>query len=285
MMKVYDCFIINNELLLLELRLKELYDVVDYFVVVESTHSFQGNVKPLHIKENWNSFEQWEDKIIHIVVEDMPNNGNPWHNEHHQRNSILRGLSDADDNDLIIISDCDELIRPSIIEDMRKNQRDVYGLRVPYFNFRFNYVLINHWESYHVWMTAGRKALIKSPEKFRSNRMQLNTLNYCSDNGKTKIYEHAGWHFTYLGDNDWIKDKLKSFAHSELNKPEILNLIDVDTMMTKGVGFNPLDSRKFTPVLLDDYFPKTLLDNNQHYSKFIVGNAQMSIKNILPRMI
>ena len=284
-MRIFDCFIFNNELDLLKLRLNELFNLVDYFVIVESTHTFQGNVKPLHLKEHWSSLEQFKDKIIHVIVDDMPNNGNAWHNEHHQRNCILRGLTKATDFDLIIISDCDEIIRPSIINDMRNNPRDIYGLRVPYFNFKFNYLLINHWESYHVWMTAGRKHLIQSPEKFRSNRMQLNSLNFNADNGRTKIYEHAGWHFTYLGNNDFIRNKLQSFAHTELNKQEILQQIDVETMISKNLGFNPLDPRKFTAVKLDNYFPETLIKNKIEYSKYILDYALQPAINFLPRQI
>ena len=85
-MKIYDCFIFRNELDLLEIRLTELYNQVDYFVVVESTHTFQGAPKELILQNNWSRFQQWHDKMIHIVVDDMPLLGDAWQNEHHQRN-------------------------------------------------------------------------------------------------------------------------------------------------------------------------------------------------------
>lgn len=269
-MKIYDCSLFRNELDLLELRLRELYDHVDKFVIVEATHTFQCEPKELVLKNNWERFAQWHDKMIHVIVDDMPNTGDAWANDFHQRNSIARGIVDADDDDLIIICDGDEILRPEVIDDMRKNPRDLYGFRTPYFNFKFNYMLVDNHESYCVWITAGKKKFIGNPEDFRARRFQLTTLDYEYDDGRVKMYEHAGWHFTYMGDTEWIKTKLKSFAHTELNKPEVLEQINVEEMMDKGVGFNPLDSRPFVKVALDDYFPKTILENKERYKDFII---------------
>jgi hypothetical protein len=269
-MKIYDCSLFRNELDLLELRLKELYNHVDKFVIVEATHTFQCEPKELVLKNNWERFAQWHDKMIHVVVDDMPNTGDAWANDFHQRNAIARGLVDADEDDLVIICDGDEILRPEVIDNMRNNPRDIYGFRTPYFNFKFNYMLVENHESYCVWITAGKKKFIGNPEDFRAKRFQLTTLDYEYDDGRIKMYEHAGWHFTYMGDTEWVKNKLKSFAHTELNKPEILAQVNVDDMMEKGVGFNPLDPRPFVKVALDDYFPKTILSNKERYKDFIV---------------
>ena len=269
-MKIYDCSLFRNELDLLELRLKELYNHVDKFVIVEATHTFQCEPKELVLKNNWERFAQWHDKMIHVVVDDMPNTGDAWANDFHQRNAIARGLVDADEDDLVIICDGDEILRPEVIDNMRNNPRDIYGFRTPYFNFKFNYMLVENHESYCVWITAGKKKFIGNPEDFRARRFQLTTLDYEYDDGRVKMYEHAGWHFTYMGDTEWVKNKLKSFAHTELNKPEILAQVNVDDMMEKGVGFNPLDPRPFVKVALDDYFPKTILSNKERYKDFIV---------------
>lgn len=278
-MKIYDCSLFRNELDLLEIRLNELYHHVDYFVVVESTQTFQGEPKELVLKNNWDKFSKWHDKIIHIVVDDMPNTGNAWTKEFHQRNAISRGLVDADDDDIVIVCDVDEILRPETIDDMRANPRNIYGFRTPYFNFKFNYMLVDDKESYCVWVTAGRKKFIGQPESFRTKRFHLNSLAYEYDDGQTKLYEHAGWHFTYLGDTEWIRTKLKSFAHAELNKEEILAKVDVDAMIKLGVGFNPLDQRPFVEVALDDYFPKTILNNQDRYQNYIISGDLDPIKN------
>lgn len=281
-MKIYDCSLFRNELELLEIRLNELYDVVDHFVIVESTHTFQNEPKELVLKNNWDKFAKWHDKIIHVIVDDMPNTGNAWHNDHHQRNSILRGLVDADDNDIIIIGDGDEILRPEVIMDMRNNPKDTYAFRTPYFNFKFNYMLVDNHESYCIWVTAGRKKFIGKPEDFRGQRFFIHDRTpYEYEDENFKIYEHAGWHFTYLGDTEWVKNKLKSFAHTELNNDEVLSRIDVEDMMNRGVGFNPLDTRPFVKVALDEYFPKTILNNKEKYKHYIIEGDLDPISSFL----
>src|SRR3989344_1716902 len=83
--KIYDCFTFFNELDLLDLKLHELADHVDKFVIVESTVTFQGNPKPLYFQENKQRFAPFLDKIIHVVVSDTPTEGSAWDREHYQR--------------------------------------------------------------------------------------------------------------------------------------------------------------------------------------------------------
>jgi beta-1,4-mannosyl-glycoprotein beta-1,4-N-acetylglucosaminyltransferase len=70
-MKIIDCFTFYNELKLLEYRLNILYNIVDYFIIVEANQTHQGKSKKLYYNENKNRFEKFQDKIIHIVV-DLP---------------------------------------------------------------------------------------------------------------------------------------------------------------------------------------------------------------------
>jgi beta-1,4-mannosyl-glycoprotein beta-1,4-N-acetylglucosaminyltransferase len=91
-MQIIDCFTFFNELKMLELRLTELNDVVDYFVLVESTKTFSNNDKQLFYKENKHLFEKFNDKIIHIIVDEFPE-GDNWSREVYQRNAIQRGLN------------------------------------------------------------------------------------------------------------------------------------------------------------------------------------------------
>ena len=75
-MKVFDSFIFFNELELLEMRLNILNDVVDYFVLTESPFTVSGNEKPLYYQENRDKFYKWNDKIIHNITEEIPNDFN-----------------------------------------------------------------------------------------------------------------------------------------------------------------------------------------------------------------
>ena len=67
-MKIYDCFPFYNELDLLDLRLETLYDHVDHFVIVEATTTFQSKPKQLFLKDNWNRYAKYHDKMIHVMI-------------------------------------------------------------------------------------------------------------------------------------------------------------------------------------------------------------------------
>jgi len=117
--KIFDCFMFFNEVELLDLRLHTLYDHVDYFVVVEAIVAFQGDVKPLYFEREKNRFEKFFPKMIHVVVEDIPNRAGAWDLEHFQRNALRRGFGAAAPEDIIIISDADELLRPETVSALR----------------------------------------------------------------------------------------------------------------------------------------------------------------------
>jgi hypothetical protein len=107
---IYDCFPFFNELELLEVRLHELDGLVDKFVLVEATKTFPGHPKPLHFADNRERFSAFADKIIHVVVEDMPGGDGPrdhWVRDRFQRNAIGRGLLNCQPDDVIMVSDMD----------------------------------------------------------------------------------------------------------------------------------------------------------------------------------
>ena len=277
-MKIYDCFPFYNELDLLDLRLAELYDHVDHFVIVEATTTFQSNPKELYLKDNWDRYAQYHDKMIHVIVDDAPGDPDAWVNDIFQRNAIMRGIVNADDEDIIIVGDADEILRPETIDHMRANPKDIMGFRTPYFNFKLNYLLVNNVESYHVWSVACKRKYLEAPDAFRGTRFNLTQLPLDYEDETIRMYEHAGWHFTYLGDDEFIRNKIKSFAHTELNNDDVLSKINVEDMIKRGVGFNPLDLRPFIQVAVDDYFPKTVVDNIEKYQDRILSGPAKSAR-------
>ena len=93
-MQIFDCFMFHNEFDLLELRLKELYDYVDCFVIVGSDLSFTCREKPYHFEINKKRYDPWIDKIKHVKFKSF-GHAIPWNNEHDQRNAIMNALTDA----------------------------------------------------------------------------------------------------------------------------------------------------------------------------------------------
>lgn len=276
-MKIYDCFTFYNELELLELRLTELYNHVDYFVLVESNTTFTDKPKAFFFEENKNRYAKWLDKIIHVKVDDMPHSKNPWDNERFQRDQIMRGLVDADDNDLIIISDVDEILRPEAVDAMRNSQEDMFAMRMPLFNFKFNYMRVSA-GAYDIWGMAGRRHLFEyiAPDGFRAMRMQF--MGSVGLDRGCQIIEHGGWHFGYLGDAEWLRDKAQSFSHTEVNTPTFIAQIDPETSIAQRTdwGHNGVD--KYEVIKADAYLPKSI---NQ-YPNRILEEGTVSAFDILP---
>lgn len=285
-MKIYDCFTFCNEFDLLELRLRELYDHVDYFVLVEANKTFQNKDKELYFWKNKDQFLPWMDKIVHVPVVDMPVDTDTWGRERFQRDAIKGGIIGADLNDIIMIGDIDEIPRIETIATLRTSSQSIWGFRMPLFNFKFNYMMYTQ-DYYTVWSGAIRLGLLNSPEDFRRMRHVLNQcpLNFWDDN--VQIIEHAGWHFTYLGNEDFAKSKIQSFAHDETNRPDIIDQLDIEDSIRRGVGIiRTNEDYRFTPVAVDDYFPKTIINNLEEYKDKIINHINVTgARHYLPVML
>ena len=132
MTRVYDCFLFDSELDLLEHRLKELATVVDYFVIVEAATTFSGRSKPLVLKENLDRFRWCRQKIRRVEVAPLLGDGPEaaWEREAQQRAGILAGLRDARPDDLVMISDLDELPGREIVARMRETLTEPAALEM-----------------------------------------------------------------------------------------------------------------------------------------------------------
>lgn len=124
-MKLIDCFMYFDEDLVLDIRLNTLKDKVDKFIIAEATKNHAGEDKKLNFKiEN---FSKFRNKIRYIVIDDLPlsvkSPKKDWHENHardqFQRNAIERGYKEFDDEDLIMISDIDEIPNPKKIEEFK----------------------------------------------------------------------------------------------------------------------------------------------------------------------
>ena len=245
--KVYDCFIFFNELDVLEIRLNELYDHVDKFVLVESVETFRGNLKPLYYEENKQRFEKFADKIIHVIVNERRNSGNPWHTEAYQRNQIMRGLKDCQPDDTILISDADEIPRatslPEIYSSLYIEKKQYIQCEQPFYRYYLNARdYIAYWTG-----TVGTtyEILCKhSPEALRNNRR-----------GGYHTINNAGWHFTFMGGLEYVAKKLESFSHWEADVPEKKTLAFIYDYMRTYSAIVPIDHT----------YPKFVQDNIPYY--------------------
>jgi Glycosyltransferase family 17/Methyltransferase domain len=271
-MKVYDCFPFFNELDLLELRLQELWDTVDYFVIAEANSTFCSNPKPFNIELNFDRFKKYWSKIRYIMVTDMPRDPNPWVNEGFQRWALVRGLDDLQPDDLVIISDCDEIPRPSAIEFIKNDaeDHDRYQLCHPLFFFKLNYLrTIPDVHEDHGNIVATRGRVFTNPG---------NERGMFGDWPDCKRLHHGGWHFTYFGDNAQVITKIQNFSHQEENVPEVVNHINVEEMIRQKLGLKWTNSdERFEYVKVDEYYPKTITDNLDKWQHMIIAEETKSV--------
>ena len=134
-MKLVDCFLFYNELDLLKFKLKELNDIVDYFVLIESKYTFVGNEKELFYEKNKDMFTAYNHKIIHVIhdnnstlLEGDRKDGlpNAWSNEKEQRFYGTKGIQQLKlaDDDIIIISDLDEIADKNTLRRIKEDGLD-----------------------------------------------------------------------------------------------------------------------------------------------------------------
>jgi beta-1,4-mannosyl-glycoprotein beta-1,4-N-acetylglucosaminyltransferase len=253
-MKTYDCFTFFNELDLLDIRLNTLNDVVDYFVLVESkkTHTYKD--KPLYFLDNIKRFDKFKDKIIHIILNDLPSETNAWANENHQRNAISKGLTDCEDSDIIIVSDLDEIPNPEEIELIKTYIDDtmVFDFSQKLYYYYLNMLVIDNW-------TGSKLCTYSKFKSFSPQTLRMNNL------GNTLI-ENGGWHFSYMGNEESIIYKLESFAETQLNTEEIKN--NIQARLNQGLSIFD-ENKQFRCVDFDLTYPKYILNNLEKFNHLI----------------
>ena len=228
--KIIDCFTFYNELDLLNYRLNILDDYVDYFILVEATHTHTGHEKKLYYDENKELFEKFKDKIIHVIVDDFPckypttTRQVALENEILQRNCIQRGLDKLllNDIDVITLSDLDEIPNPELLRQVKTNQREITSscLKMDMYYYNLNCKSVG-WNA----------AKIISYKEFKS----IQSCQYLRETVTDNIIENGGWHLAYFGDTEFIKTKLQSFAHCEFNTDYIKDNLENQVKLHKDL--------------------------------------------------
>jgi len=257
-MKIYDCFTFFNELEVLTIRLEELWDTVDYFVLAESTLSHSGNPKELHFDNNKDKFEKYMSKIRHIIVDDMPNTPDSWVRERFQRKAIERGLYDMEPEDIVIVSDMDEIPRAEAVQMVRDDENDYerYIFTIPMFQYKINNMKwFDRASQPNIMVTRGR--VFTNPQHEREI-----TFPWIPKPADIVFIDHAGWHFTYFGDDANAIIKLQNFAHTEANRKDLIEKHNINWMVDNKYGHHGINHHeRYDIVQVDDYFPKYITDN------------------------
>jgi len=285
-----------DEDIVLDVRLNYLNEYVDKFVIVESRYNHKGEKREPQF--NIENFSKFKEKIIYLLINDEPNNikditdnlngekktgrfiMNALRRENFQRNFIYKGISQASDNDWIIISDLDEI--PDLKNyDLKKSELPLIFFKQLMIYYKFNLVLKNYsW----IGSKACKKKNLISPQWLRNIKdrsypwWRLDTLFSKSKYNKIMIIENGGWHFSYIKNASDIEKKLKSYLHHReydlnpvgvknikemiINKKTIYNL-KVDSKLNKFDDGNKLE--KIDINLLPNY----ILKNKNKFSEWI----------------
>ncbi len=228
-MKIYDCTTFYSEDMMLDLRFNILNQYVHKFVVVESTFSHSGNKKKLNF--DINNYPKFKDKIIYKVIDYEPDNLHKITDEKtfylKRINSLKRielsynfmknAINEADDNDLIILSDNDEI--PNLnSETFKKSKKDLIIFKQLFFYYKFNLL-------YELMPWFGSRACKKKNLKSFSWLKNIKNKKYpfwridayFSELKKTNvdIINDGGWHFTNVKSPEEIYEKMKNFGHHD----------------------------------------------------------------------
>ena len=270
-MKIFDCFSYWDEDLLLEIRFNILNEFVDHFVIVEGNKTWQNNPKKL--KFDIKKFKEFEKKIIYIPVEDLPDGNNPYIRENFQRNAISRGLVKAQDEDLIIISDLDEIPDPKKIKLFKSKMRFAV-FRQLHFYYKINLQSQKNpfWHGSRICV----KKYLKSPQWLRNLKFKKRPFWRLDKLRLNNIIKDGGWHFCNLKEPEEILYKYKNLCETDdphIFKEKIdekyLDLDEVKKRIKNGLDIIGRDE-KYRPINLDERFPEYILDKKKELSKWII---------------
>ena len=256
-----------NESDILELRLNILNPVVDKFVILEARKTFIGKEKPLNFDPV--RFAKWKDKIVYHIIDeptdeewqrakDSPNTGageHWWVREFCQKESMLKALEFCDDDDIVFISDLDEIWNPKILSDNwfflgDKICRPIQTAYHYYLNNRSDQD-INGW-------VGTRFATYKTVKRCGVNHLRTESMH-----PSLKI-PYGGWHFTFCGGADKIKEKVENYGHQEY-RPALSN---VDQALALNVDFL---NRGFKLWKDESELPEYILNNKDKWKHLLLA--------------
>lgn len=260
---IYSTFTFNGEYDLLEIHLSVLSPFVDKFVIVEGAETFSGKWKPLYWAErDKDRFEEWEDKIIYVVVQGYRDDeidnlvtdefkyALPFFRAFYQKECIRKGLAQAENEDIVIYGDIDEVVNPEIL---KINFDKVYNLE----QLNYCYYLNNRSSEKWIGTIVGKWGEVKTK-----------TFKYWRAT-HTNVLPNGGWHFTNCLGYESIIHKLESYDHAENDTPEVKeNLLKRMENNEDYVG-RPYDwlGKPFEFWLDEEGWPEYLKNNRDRYKR------------------
>ena len=296
MMNIYDCFQYFDEDLLLDIRLNVLNQYVKKFVITEATYTHNGAKKELNF--NINNFKKFKDKINYLVIDQPPTNllefvkNEPEHEkgeklilngmarDYFQRENLVKGIDEAKENDMILISDLDEIPDLSKL-NLSKIKKKIIIFEQKMFYYKLNLIYENC--SWYGTKACRKKDLI-SPQWLRNIKAKkypfwrLDTLFSNKKYQNLKIIPNGGWHFTNMKNAKDLHHKMNNFAHHPEYEDTKYSEEDMANFIKKKLvfydHFSDKNKNRFENVnelekVNDSYLPNYLVENYEKYKSLI----------------
>ena len=235
--RIIDCFLFYNETDLLEYRLNLLWDIVDLFVITESSRTFTGKPKPFFTDDT--RFDPFRSKIFNVRLNTIPypdpdvTKNQQWDNENYQRDGLNRGMNDLRPHDIVLLSDVDEIPDPMSLNYLASLPREtmfrtVFVMKQKYHCYNITVVRDIDWYhpkafTYETWTDV-----LKCSSLSRVRMFGIQCPFPCSVN--KYIIESGGWHLSYFGSPEFIQNKLSNFSHQEF----VVSFDDIVRRMTNS---------------------------------------------------
>jgi hypothetical protein len=262
-MAVWDCCCLNDELDLLEFRLRYLDPVVDVFVIAESSMTFRSKPKALHLTDNLERFARWRHKLRIVPVLDAPVGTAPFAVERHQHAALRGGLGGAAPDDLIIVGDPDEIPRRHVVRQL------VVDLAHP------SRLLMSHSVNFanhcrpRIW-DDGPMACRHSDVDHPDMGVLLGDPEAHWTPGGKHVVADAGWHLSYLGGVERITSKLGDFSHAELDRAHFRDARHLARCLDAAIDLQGDDALKVIPASGFDEILQALQSERPEWFSFTV---------------
>ena len=271
--QIYDCITFYNANLLFEMRFHTLKNVVDYFVVCEANRDHTGNYKGYNF--NPKISEEERKKIIYIQVDDLPSIKIKGKKDYKllsiQMENLFRGIKKANNEDLIIFSDEDEIPNPETINSFNPKKYKFGILLQNMYYYKLNIMNIDEGNGNWPGSRICQKKNLKSFFKLRL--LKLKNLEYpfwrIDKEKNIELIKKGGWHFTYLMKPNEISKKIEDMAHTEFNKEKFkdISFIENNIKNLKDPFNRDLNLRK---TEIDESFPDYIQKNKELFQEWIL---------------
>jgi beta-1,4-mannosyl-glycoprotein beta-1,4-N-acetylglucosaminyltransferase len=289
--KIIDTFPFNKDFAALEIRLNELWNLVDKFVISESSYSHSGEAKPLFLKNDKNILKNYGEKIILISDLKKLKTTNARVRESYQRSLIDAEINkmNLDLYDLVIHSDCDEIPRAKTLEQLSSNgmsgryllELDNYSFYINAYAGKWNRCTVTSYNQFkgvafarqNIFVSEARRSqrinlpIMRVPDFFTTKRNFLRHLPIIKYDPKLIFIQNAGWHFNNLMPIEDLIQKVRHSSHTELRNENRLNITYVTIL--RELAKDLYSEEELKKVQIDSNYPEYVIKNINKFRDYI----------------